>query len=107
MKAGALGASSVSTSSPLKAGTLEASSVSTSSPLKAGALDSTSPSTAKKALLYAARAFAPLNDAAVSIGVVTVSVLGASVSTGLDDSILPTPALKLIGLIIIFIPSII
>ena len=77
--------------------------------MKAGALEVSSVelSTAKKALLYAARAFAPLKGVAVSIGVVTVSVFGASVSTGLVNSTLPALALKLIGLIIILIPSII
>ena len=93
----------------MNAGALDVSSVSTSSPLNAGALGASSVvlSTAKNALLYAARAFAPLKDVAVSIGVVTVSVFGASVSTGFVNSTLLALALKLIGLIIILIPSII
>ena len=105
LKAGAFVASSVATSSPLNAGAFVASSVATSSPLNAGAFVASfvSVSTVRKALLYAARAFAPLNDAAFSIGVVTVSVFGASVSTGLVNSTLPALALKLIGLIIMIL----
>ena len=94
--------SASSTSSPLNAGAF-ASASSTSSPLNAGAFASALSSAAKIALLYAANASAPLKLAAASTGAVTTSVFVSSDFVGASIKIGATPALKLIGLIIIII----
>ena len=108
LNAGAFSAGCSSTgSSPLKAGaSLGASSVAVSSPLNAGALVASSvfAFVAKIALLYAARASAPLNEASLLIGLVTTSVFcTSSFFTGFKTG--ASTALKLIGFIILSLPS--